>query len=65
MSAIHKKRYCVWKNGTDELIAIDEPANRCAELMWIPQSTFYIYLSRCPKAWTIIRSEEIERENEQ
>lgn len=65
MSA-HKKRklYCVWKNGKDEIIAIDETADRCAELMGITRQAFYTYVVRPNSVWTIRKSEEEEFMNQ-
>lgn len=36
-----RKLYTVYKNGTDELIAFEETAEKCAELMGIKISRFY------------------------
>ena len=61
MSANQKRKtYLVWHNGDDAIIAIDENADKCAELMGITRQAFYGYLNdkRC-KSWTIIRSEEM------
>ncbi len=69
MSATQVRQlYCVWRNKTDEVVAIDENADRCAELMGISRKAFYCYLSRAPKRehgmWTILRSKDIESEEE-
>jgi hypothetical protein len=58
MSANQKrKRYSVWKNGNDEIIAIDETADKCAELMGITRQAFYTYQKRPCELWHIERSE--------
>ena len=54
--------YSVWKNGTDEIIAIDETADKCAELMGITRQAFYTYIKRPCKTWHIERG-EIENGN--
>lgn len=55
-----RKTYLVWRNGDDAIIAVDENADKCAELMGITRQAFYSCLKedRCKK-WTIIRSEEL------
>lgn len=56
------KTYCVWENKTDNVIAIDLPAKRCAELMDITTSTFYIYATvRKDGKYTVIETETLER----
>lgn len=63
----HQKRklYCVWRNGTDELIALDEDADKCCALMGVTRNSFYAYLSgKSNEVWTIVRSEMIEREDQ-
>ena len=63
MSATQKRHlFCVWRNGTDEIIAIDEPADRCAEKMGISRNTFYKYLSTKCDTWHIERSEDYKDE---
>jgi hypothetical protein len=57
MSANQQRRlYSVWKNGTDEIVAICLPADKCAELMGITRQAFYTYLKRPCKTWHIERS---------
>ena len=51
------KYYSVWANDKfDTLIALDEKAEVCAELMGIKKNVFYQYLCRPNKAWTIIET---------
>ena len=52
------KRYCVWENGTDRVIAIDLPATKCAECMGVSVRTFYTYQNRQTR-YTIIESKNI------
>ena len=55
--------YCVWRNKTDEILAIDLPATKCAENMGISVATFYVYATRPERtAYTIIKSENLESE---
>lgn len=59
MSANQKRKlYSVWRNGTDEIIAISLPADKCAELMGITRQAFYTYLKRPCQQWHIERTEE-------
>ena len=61
MSANQKRKtYCVWDNTDDALIALDETADRCAELMGISRLTFYNYVTRPKDTWTVIPSDKIE-----
>lgn len=54
------KRYCVWENGTDRIIAIDLPATKCAECMGVSVRTFYTYQkSDRQTRYTIIESKNI------
>ena len=56
-----KYTYCVWNNKTDTVVAIDETAKRCAELMKIALNTFYMYINGKPCAkWEIIKTNELE-----
>ena len=43
----------MWRNGTDEIIAIDLPADKCAELMEITRQAFYKMLSSPVDKWHI------------
>ena len=64
MSA-HQKRqlYCVWNNLTDEVIAIDETADKCAKLMGITRNRFYgIVGGRITSVWVVIKSQDLESE---
>jgi hypothetical protein len=55
--------YCVWRNKTDEILAIDLPAAKCAENMGITVATFYVYATRPDRtAYTIIKTEDLESE---
>ena len=45
-----KYTYCVWNNKTDTVVAIDETAKRCAELMKIALNTFYSAARHCIKS---------------
>jgi hypothetical protein len=67
MSANQKRKtYCVWNNETDQLVALDETADKCAERMGIKRNVFYQYMSgKINNLWTILRSEDIESEDEQ
>ena len=59
MSANQKRKlYSVWRNGTDEIIAIDETADKCAELMGISRQTFYKLMSKEADKWHIERNED-------
>ena len=66
MSARQKRKlYCVWKNsGNDAIVAIDETAERCAELMNVSIRSFYANVSRGNGKWTIIRANEIKETEE-
>lgn len=55
--------YSVWKNGTDEIIAIDETAEKCAELMGITRQAFYTYNKRPVQQWHIERTGKEECKN--
>ena len=46
--------YSVWNNKDDSIIAIDETATVCAELMGITRQRFYAIHSRPTKKWTIM-----------
>lgn len=60
-----RKLYSVWANdGKDTLIALDEPAEKCAALMGIKLHVFYSYVSRPKDAWTIIVTRKEELNNE-
>ena len=52
-------RYCVWRNEDDRIIAIDETAQRCAELMGVKRKSFYHFISKGSPTWTIIKSKNI------
>ncbi len=59
MSANQQRRlYSVWKNSTDEIIAISLPADKCAELMGITRQAFYTYLKRPCQTWHIEREDK-------
>lgn len=60
----NQKTYCVWNNKTDELLALDEPATKCAALMGISMKSFYTYVVRPKQMWTVIPSEKIGTEEE-
>ena len=54
------KTYCVWQNEKDQIIAIDETAEKCAEKMKITKKSFYDYATgKKPIGYTIIKSENI------
>ena len=56
MSANQKRLlFCVWNNQTDQVVAIDEDADKCAELMDISRQTFYKMLIKPCKKWHIER----------
>ena len=60
---MRKCLYSVWRNepGNDEVIAIDETAQKCAELMGIQRNAFYRMICggySGTKKWTIIKTEE-------
>lgn len=60
------KRYCVWENGTDAVIAIDLPAKICAGLMGCKLSTFYVHATaRNGVKYTIIESDKLFTESEE
>lgn len=65
-----RKLWCVWDNLDDTIIAIDQPANVCAYLMGVSQSTFFSEKSRrltkpdIPRRWTIMSSREIREDEE-
>lgn len=59
MSANQKRKlFSVWRNGTDEIIAISLPADKCADLMGISRQAFYTYLTRPCSLWHIERNED-------
>ena len=62
------KTFCVWRNSDDAIIAIDQPADVCALLMDIKLDTFYEFRAKAKHKktkWTILTSDELEREDEQ
>ena len=68
MNGATHKTFCVWRNKNDAVIAIDEPAQVCADRMGINIKTFYEFRAKTkkkPGAWTILASNEIESEEEQ
>lgn len=49
--------YSVWKNDSfDTVIAIDQTAQFCADVMKLSIGVFYQYASRPNEKWTIIRT---------
>ena len=61
-----RNTFCVWDNHDDSLVALDQPSDVCAALMKVPEKTFYIYVCDPKRGtrWTIIRSKDIESEDE-
>lgn len=53
-----RKLYSVWRNSTDEIVAISLPADKCAELMGITRQAFYTYLKRPSSIWHIEREDK-------
>ena len=51
------KLYTVYRNKNDELIAFEEPAYKCAELLGVAVSRFYSIVSQSERwGYTIIKT---------
>lgn len=52
------KRYTVYRNQNDELIAFEEPSDTCAKLMGISLARFYAIVNHSERwGYTIIKTD--------
>lgn len=57
-----RNRYIIYNNknkDNDLPLIVDGTANECAAMMGISMATFYCYVTRPVRKWTIIPSEDI------
>lgn len=58
-----RMRYTVWDNKTDSVVAVDETADKCAELMGVSFHSFYNIVDRSAnglnKRWTILKKDAL------